>query len=248
MFDRESLIHRITGNLAMLETFLRLQSDQNLNSSADFAEDIFQRLLNLLYGYNLSNANAELANAPAVDLVDPAKRLGVQITINGTTSKIRELHRKASEHNLGDDFDKIILLFLVNKAPVKPAPSASFTPCTRPAIVVSDLSTLLGDIRGLDVATMTAIADLLDSEIRNPAKPWSRDERFRPANLPYASLGSLFKGGESILSAISTSLASATTTVIHGVGGVGKTRTAIEYAWQHAADYRALLFVSADTS
>ncbi|MBX7209943.1 MAG: hypothetical protein K1X78_16620 [Verrucomicrobiaceae bacterium] len=34
---------------------------------------------------------------------------------------------------------------------------------------------------------------------------------------------------------------------IHGMGGVGKTRAAIEYAWKHADDYRALLFISADT-
>lgn len=31
------------------------------------------------------------------------------------------------------------------------------------------------------------------------------------------------------------------------MGGVGKTRAAIEYAWKHADDYRALLFISADT-
>lgn len=31
------------------------------------------------------------------------------------------------------------------------------------------------------------------------------------------------------------------------MGGVGKTRAAIEYAWKHANDYRALLFISADT-
>lgn len=34
---------------------------------------------------------------------------------------------------------------------------------------------------------------------------------------------------------------------IHRMGGVGKTRAAIEYAWKHAEDYRALLFISADT-
>jgi hypothetical protein len=34
---------------------------------------------------------------------------------------------------------------------------------------------------------------------------------------------------------------------VHGLGGVGKTRLAIEYAWQHAAEYTALLFVAADS-
>ena len=35
---------------------------------------------------------------------------------------------------------------------------------------------------------------------------------------------------------------------VHGLGGVGKTRAAVEYAWRHANEYTALLFVSAPTA
>ena len=31
------------------------------------------------------------------------------------------------------------------------------------------------------------------------------------------------------------------------MGGVGKNRAAVEYAWKHADDYNALLFVAADS-
>ena len=81
-----------------------------------------------------------------------------------------------------------------------------------------------------------------------------------PQNLPYVSLGSLFKGREEFLRNLRQKLltqfdregpvrAVAVTQrqVIHGLGGVGKTRFAVEYAWHYSSEYSALLFVTADT-
>jgi tetratricopeptide (TPR) repeat protein len=75
----------------------------------------------------------------------------------------------------------------------------------------------------------------------------------KPCNLPLTSLGSLFKGREGFLADLQQRLgvpgARATAIInrlaVHGLGGVGKTRAAVEYAWRHADDYTALLFVSA---
>jgi len=81
--------------------------------------------------------------------------------------------------------------------------------------------------------------------------------RRRPAqNLPYPSLGTLFKGREDLLRELwrslnPTSTAPATRTVfkaLYGLGGVGKTRLAVEHAWHHEQDYAALLFVAADSA
>ncbi|HQZ66072.1 MAG TPA: DUF4062 domain-containing protein, partial [Planctomycetaceae bacterium] len=75
----------------------------------------------------------------------------------------------------------------------------------------------------------------------------------KPANIPFASLGTLFKGRDEFLAELRTHLTAEAATVIkghrtiHGMGGVGKTRAAIEYAWKHADDYNALLFVAADS-
>ncbi|MCA9066051.1 MAG: ATP-binding protein [Planctomycetaceae bacterium] len=81
-----------------------------------------------------------------------------------------------------------------------------------------------------------------------------RDTR-RPLHLPYQSIGTLFKGRETFLQQLRTCLqrtgdGRATAVVgkaVHGLGGVGKTRLAVEYAWQHADDYNAVLCVTADS-
>jgi hypothetical protein len=86
---------------------------------------------------------------------------------------------------------------------------------------------------------------------------WQINERphKKPIHLPYLSLGELFKGREGMLQDIKTSLGNAPATgaaaiagkALHGLGGVGKTRLAVEYAWRHRDDYTALLFVTADS-
>jgi tetratricopeptide (TPR) repeat protein len=86
-------------------------------------------------------------------------------------------------------------------------------------------------------------------------EPWPEEPRAKPIILPYASLGSLFKGREVFLRRLRQSLTRAdgggTTAIVskalYGMGGIGKTRAAAEYAWAYAEDYSALLFVIAET-
>lgn len=69
-----------------------------------------------------------------------------------------------------------------------------------------------------------------------------------PHNLPLASIGDLFMGREDMLGKVATRLGGARGAIaLHGMGGIGKTRLAVEFAWRHARDYSALLFVSAET-
>jgi tetratricopeptide (TPR) repeat protein len=83
----------------------------------------------------------------------------------------------------------------------------------------------------------------------------SNPDRYLLQNLPYDSLGSLFKGRDTFIEQIRANLTAntgqATAIVakqaIHGLGGVGKTRLVVEYAWHSLADYSACLFVTADS-
>jgi tetratricopeptide (TPR) repeat protein len=82
---------------------------------------------------------------------------------------------------------------------------------------------------------------------------WPKKRAGKPIALPYLSLGNLFKGRDRFLDSLHESLSrgggrtAITGSALHGLGGIGKTRTAVEYAWAYEHDYTALLFVIAET-
>jgi tetratricopeptide (TPR) repeat protein len=82
---------------------------------------------------------------------------------------------------------------------------------------------------------------------------WPKKREGKPIALPYPSLGSLFKGRDAFLEELHASLSrdsgrtAITGSALYGLGGIGKTRAAVEYAWAHQDEYTALLFVIAET-
>ena len=83
---------------------------------------------------------------------------------------------------------------------------------------------------------------------------WPNVPSDKPIILPYPSLGTLFKGRDAFLKRLRDSLtrpdggkAAIAGRAVHGLGGVGKTRAAVEYAWAHRDDYCALALPDAET-
>jgi hypothetical protein len=76
----------------------------------------------------------------------------------------------------------------------------------------------------------------------------------KPQNLPFGSLGDLFKGREEDLKRVEEQLEEHGATAIvqpasiTGMGGIGKTRLAVEYGLRNQGKFSALLFVSANTA
>jgi tetratricopeptide (TPR) repeat protein len=73
-------------------------------------------------------------------------------------------------------------------------------------------------------------------------------------NLPFLPLGDLFKGRDDELNKLEANLQGPTTATaitqtqaISGLGGIGKTRLAVEYAWRSGDHYEATLFVVAES-
>jgi hypothetical protein len=77
--------------------------------------------------------------------------------------------------------------------------------------------------------------------------------RGKPIVLPYPSIGPLFKGRENFLKQLRETLTrkgggkTAIFNAVYGLGGIGKTRAATEYAWTYQDDYSALLFAIGET-
>lgn len=87
------------------------------------------------------------------------------------------------------------------------------------------------------------------------AVPTASPPATKPIHLPSHSLGALFLGRDELLAQLHAQLGSPPTgnhapaalAVLHGLGGMGKTRLALEYAWRHADTHSALLLVDADS-
>ena len=80
MMNKEVYLKNVAESLALLSREVSILNAVNLYDINIVAEDFFPGLLNLIYGYELKNANYLEKNAPAIDLVDPKNRIAVQVT------------------------------------------------------------------------------------------------------------------------------------------------------------------------
>ena len=111
-------------------------------------------------------------------------------------------------------------------------------------------------LKHVDVVQLLNGNELLDlAKVHGLTESWFEKKLPRKIiHLPYNSIGTLFKGRDVFLNRLRDGRiqagnrpAAVIGKALHGLGGVGKTRLAIEYAWQLADDYTAVLFVTADS-
>ncbi len=163
-FERETLAKNIARRLNVLADQLKTQTRASFTDSNITLEFVMARFFNALLGWNLVDLNAEQADFPAADLGDRGHRIAMLVTNEATARKIAGTKDKAFEHRLGDDFDRLIIFFLLPRKPGMPKKFAQAA--GGPEIECWDLADLLKQMKNLpNVKALVAADKVLDEEL-----------------------------------------------------------------------------------
>lgn len=165
--NKEVYLKNIAENLALLSREVSILNAVNLYDINIIAEDFFPGLLNLIYGYELQNANHLEKNAPAIDLIDRKNRIAVQVTSDNSSTKIRHTIEEFNKNQAYHLYDRLVVLILTQKKNY----SSSFNTQGRfsfeKARDIWDVEKLIKDIRELETEQIRNISDYLSEELCN---------------------------------------------------------------------------------
>ncbi|MBE7496310.1 MAG: tetratricopeptide repeat protein [Verrucomicrobiaceae bacterium] len=251
---QERAINDLSDRLNELSA--RLKSREH---SATVLEGVCARMFDALFGWKLRNLNQEQGNFPGVDLGDEPNGIAIQVTVHDQSEKAAHTIEKIESAKLRDRFACFLCFFLVPKAPGSRTPDPSDFHRWGIRVLIEDILKPLRVPEWLEahvpsthhIITLERLREALRIvEETLGALPSASP---RPNNLPFRA-NPHFGHRQQEMQALKTALAhtggiAAITQpqVVHGLGGVGKTQLAIQYAWQHADSFTALLWLPADS-
>jgi len=170
----------ITSRLSYLSSEIRLNGSINLLDSNVLSEDIFKTILNIVYGLNLHNANLDKQNNKAIDLVDDAAKVFIQVSSDNSKTKVQKSLDKIEVPQYNDYNFKFVC---ISKG-VSHLKKFSFTVPTEISFEAEtdsyDYKRILRDVLAKDIDTIRKLASYLEKSIL----PASADER-RPSVITY---------------------------------------------------------------
>lgn len=165
MLNKEVYLKEVARSLALLSNEVTILNAVNLYDINIVAEDFFPGLLNLVYKYELKNANYLEKNAPAIDLFDRINRIAVQVTSDNSSKKINHTIEEFNQNESYKIYDRLIILILTQKKRY----TAEFN--TDGKFVfdkkkdIWDVEDLMKDIRKLDTEQIKEISSYLSKEL-----------------------------------------------------------------------------------
>lgn len=165
--QKETYICDILDRLSGLAYNVELRGLLNLLDLHVISEDFFVGLLNLVYGWNLRNANSLLQNAPGIDFVDDSNHILVQVTGSCTKKKIDHSLEEISEKYSGYHFYFVPIVLDARKQRIY-----GYTPPHRvlfnPKTDILDIHFIADRIKGMtDIEKVATIAMYVRNNIRH---------------------------------------------------------------------------------
>ena len=165
--QKETYICDILDRLSGLAYNVELRGLLNLLDLHVISEDFYVGLFNLVYGWNLRNANSLLQNAPGIDLVDDSNHILVQVTGSCTKKKIDHSLEKISEKYSGYHFYFVPIVLDARKQRIY-----GYTPPHRvlfnPKTDILDIHFIADRIKGMtDIEKVATIAMYVRNNIRH---------------------------------------------------------------------------------
>ena len=165
MLKREVYIKSISNKLAILQKTIENRVMQQLLDINIVAEQFVAGLLNIKNEWDLKNLNSNYANFPAVDLGDSTNRVAVQVTSTKTSDKISHTLDFANKHNLGSQFDSIIVFIITKKQKkykaIKVPQGMTFNWKTN----IWDWDDIIMDLGNLSIQRLKTLSDFIDAEV-----------------------------------------------------------------------------------
>ena len=167
MMNKEVYLKNIAENLALLSREVSILNAVNLYDINIIAEDFFPGLLNLIYGYELKNANHLEKNAPAIDLIDQKNRIAVQVTSDNSSTKIKHTIEEFNKSQAYHLYDRLVVLILTQKKKYSSNFDTQGLFSFEKASDIWDVEKLIKDIRELETEQIKNISDYLSEELYN---------------------------------------------------------------------------------
>ena len=165
--NKEVYLKNIAENLALLSREVSILNAVNLYDINIIAEDFFPGLLNLIYGYELQNANHLEKNAPAIDLIDWKNRIAIQVTSDNSSTKIRHTIEEFNKNQAYHLYDRLVVLILTQKKNYSSNFDTQGLFSFEKERDIWDVEKLIKDIRELETEQIKNISDYLSEELCN---------------------------------------------------------------------------------
>ena len=228
MSNRTIYLNNIRARLGSFAYTMKMNSKVNRLGEHISAEDICCDLLNLVFDYELQNANQGKANQIAVDLTDEENHIAAQITTTNTKQKAEHTIAGFRKAELGGTFDILILLIMTGDDLFNGWEKMT---CPDAALRILNFVELSKQMEHLPAKKLKAISDYLDEQLGDEMpEPAAQLPSHLLSKVPPATLSFVPGSRDGELAKLIPAVESGQPVYIWGLGGMGKSQMAIHLA------------------